>query len=66
MENLPPLPDDVEIIEADDNLLTLRVPRTEAPALTSHLLHTLPVVDLTVEDPPIEAVIDQVYSDGAA
>jgi ABC-2 type transport system ATP-binding protein len=66
VENLPPLPDDVEIIEANANLLTLRVPRAKAPALTSHLLHTLPVADLTVEDPPIEAVIDQVYSDGAA
>ena len=31
------------------------------PALTARLLETLPVVDLAVEDPPIEAVIDQIY-----
>jgi len=65
-ESLPPFPAGVEMIEADANVLTLRVPRDAAPALTSHLLNTLPVADLTVEDPPLEAVIDQVYSDGAA
>jgi ABC-2 type transport system ATP-binding protein len=56
----------VEITEQDTNSLTLRVPRADAPAVTAQLLQTLPVADLTVEDPPIEAVIDQVYSDGAA
>ena len=54
----------VEVIESDANSLTLRVPRAEAPALTAHLLQTLPVADLTVEDPPIEAVIDQIYPEG--
>ena len=39
-------------------------PRGDAPAVTAHLLQTLPVVDLTVEDPPIEAVIDQIYKEG--
>jgi ABC-2 type transport system ATP-binding protein len=58
-------PAGVEVTESDSNTLTLRVPRTEAPALTAQLLHTLPIVDLTVEDPPIEAVIDQIYSEGA-
>jgi ABC-2 type transport system ATP-binding protein len=58
-------PAGVEVTESDANLLTLRVPRAEAPALTAHLLQTLPVADLTVEDPPIEAVIDQIYSEGA-
>jgi len=28
------------------------------------LLQTLPVADLVVEDPPIEAVIDQIYQEG--
>jgi ABC-type uncharacterized transport system ATPase subunit len=32
--------------------------------VTAQLLRALPVVDLTVEDPPIEAVIDQVYQEG--
>jgi ABC-type uncharacterized transport system ATPase subunit len=28
------------------------------------LLNHLPVVDLSVENPPIEAVIDQIYQEG--
>jgi ABC-2 type transport system ATP-binding protein len=55
-----------EIIERDANHLTLRAARNEAPALTAHLLQTLPVADLVVEDPPIEAVIDQIYQEGDA
>jgi ABC-2 type transport system ATP-binding protein len=58
-------PPGVELISRDDNNITLRVPRAEAPSLTAHLLQSLPVADLSVEDPPIEAVIDQVYSEGA-
>jgi ABC-2 type transport system ATP-binding protein len=58
------LPSGVEITECDANHLTLRAARNEAPALTAHLLQTLPVADLVVEDPPIEAVIDQIYQEG--
>jgi ABC-2 type transport system ATP-binding protein len=58
------LPPGVEITNRENNLLTLRVGRAEAPAVTAQLLQTLPVADLTVEDPPIEAVIDQVYTEG--
>jgi ABC-2 type transport system ATP-binding protein len=58
------LPSGVEITNRENNLLTLRVRRTDAPAVTAQLLQTLPVSDLTVEDPPIEAVIDQVYMEG--
>jgi ABC-2 type transport system ATP-binding protein len=50
-----------EIIERSNGNLTLRVSRQETPAITAHLLNTLPVADLAVEDPPIEAVIDQIY-----
>ncbi len=55
----------IEQIESGPSLRTLRVPRVDAPAITAQLLQTLPVADLTVEDPPIEAVIDQVYTEGA-
>jgi ABC-2 type transport system ATP-binding protein len=55
------LPSEIEIVAQENGSLTLRVPRSEIPALTAHLLKTLPVADLSVEDPPIEAVIDQVY-----
>jgi ABC-2 type transport system ATP-binding protein len=61
-----PLPPGVDLLEQQNGQLTLRVGRAEAPALTAHLLNTLPVVDLAVEDPPIEAVIDQIYQEGTA
>jgi hypothetical protein len=32
--------------------------------MTAYLLSVLPVADLSVEDPPIEAVIDQIYQEG--
>ncbi len=59
-------PADVDVIERENGRLTLRVSRSEAPSLTAHLLNTLPVADLSVEDPPIEAVIDQVYQVGTS
>ncbi|MEW5960145.1 MAG: ATP-binding cassette domain-containing protein [Chloroflexota bacterium] len=59
-----PLPPCAEILGQEDGRLTLRVARSEAPSLTAHLLQTLPVVDLAVEDPPLEAVIDQIYQEG--
>jgi len=62
---LPDLPAGVEVLEAESNNLNLRVPRAEAAAITAKLLETLNVVDLIIEDPSIEAVIDQVYSEGA-
>lgn len=62
-ENLLPL--EAEIVEQNIGTLTLRVPRGETASITAHLLNTLPVVDLSVEDPPIEAVIDQVYQEAA-
>lgn len=53
-----------EIIENQNGNLTLRVSRLETATITAQLLETLPVIDLVVEDPPIEAVIDQVYTEG--
>lgn len=60
----PQWPTGAEVMEQADDQVTLRVGRTAAPQITAELLGTLPVVDLAVEDPPIEAVIDQIYSGG--
>ena len=60
------LPAGATVVEREGGRLTLRVSRAEAPSLTAHLLHSLPVADLAVEDPPIEAVIDQIYQEGTA
>ncbi len=59
-----PLPECASLLEQENGRVTLRVQRDETPAFTAHLLNTLPVNDLSVEDPPIEAVIDQIYQGG--
>jgi ABC-2 type transport system ATP-binding protein len=58
------LPEGAELIEQDQNRLTIRIDKGSAPTVTAQILGSLPVVDLTVEDPPIEAVIDQIYQNG--
>jgi ABC-2 type transport system ATP-binding protein len=55
------LPAGADLVEQDNGQFTLRVARADTAALTAHLLNTLSVADLTIEDPPIEAVIDQIY-----
>ena len=59
--NLPP---SASVVERENGRLALRVERAAAPAITAQLLNTLPVADLSVQDPPIEAVIDQIYQEG--
>jgi ABC-2 type transport system ATP-binding protein len=59
------LPAGVDLLSQENGNLTLRIPRAETATLTAHLLQSLPVTDLSVEDPPIEAVIDQVYQEGS-
>jgi ABC-2 type transport system ATP-binding protein len=44
----------------------LRVPRAETAQVTARLLADLPVDDLTVEDPPIEDVIEQAFATAAS
>lgn len=58
------LPPGVEVVAQENGQLTLRVSRAKAPSFTAYLLSTLSVADLVVEDPPIEAVIDQIYQEG--
>jgi len=43
-------------------VLTLQVPRDETSAATARLLADHDVHDLTVDDPPIEDVIEQVFA----
>ena len=53
-----------EVVAIDGLRATLRVPKAEAAAVTARLLAELPVVDLSVSDPPIDEVIDSVFSSG--
>ena len=59
------LPPGAEVVEHENGHWTLRVARPSVPSISARLLNTLPVVDLAVEDPPIEAVIDQIYQGGS-
>jgi ABC-2 type transport system ATP-binding protein len=52
-----------ELIRREGLKLVLRVPKAETPAVTARLLAELPVLDLSVEDPPIEEVIDRVFQE---
>jgi ABC-2 type transport system ATP-binding protein len=54
-----------EIVSADDGRVELRVLKSETARVTSRLLSDLEVEDLTVEDPPIEDVIERVFAQGA-
>jgi ABC-2 type transport system ATP-binding protein len=58
------LPGEADVVEQENGRLVLRVARSEAASITAHLLASLPVADQAVEDPPIEAVIDQIYQEG--
>ncbi len=51
-----------EVVSLDDGRATLRVPKAESAAVTARLLADLPIVDLTISDPPIDEVIDRVFS----
>jgi ABC-2 type transport system ATP-binding protein len=55
-----------EIVASEGARVSLRVPKGETAAITSRLLTDLPVLDLSIEDPPIEEVIDLVFSTAAA
>jgi len=66
--------DDVELAALVDGTvvgrtaanITVRVPKAGTPAAAGRLLARLPVVDLTIEDPPIERVIEDVFAQPAA
>jgi ABC-2 type transport system ATP-binding protein len=51
-----------EVITCADGHFTLRVPKAKTARITERLLADLPVIDLLVEDPPIEEVIEQVFA----
>jgi len=53
-----------EVISFGQGKLSLKVPKERTPEVTSRLLAELPVLDLSVEDPPIEDVIAQVFRQG--
>ena len=51
-----------DVVDSDAGRVKLRVPRAETARVTARLLAERDVVDLTVEDPPIEDVIELVFA----
>jgi ABC-2 type transport system ATP-binding protein len=52
-----------EVLASDGRKAVLRVPKGSAAAATARLLTDLPILDLTIEDPPIEDVIARAFAD---
>jgi len=50
------------VMEREAEMIKLRVPKTETARITSRLLSECSITDLTIEDPPIEDVIEQVFT----
>jgi len=50
-----------EVLARDGAKVTLRVAREDVIRVAAQLLRDFPVSDLTIEDPPIEDVIEQVF-----
>ena len=53
-----------EVTAREDGRVLLRVPKADTSRITARLLADLPVLDLTVEEPPIEDVIERVFTQG--
>jgi ABC-2 type transport system ATP-binding protein len=51
-----------EVTEREGDKVTLRVPKAEASRTASRLLSELQVLDLTIEEPPIDDVIETVFA----
>jgi len=51
-----------EVLSAQDGRISLKVAKSETSAVAARLLADFAVSDLTIEDPPIEDVIEQVFA----
>jgi ABC-2 type transport system ATP-binding protein len=54
-----------EVLEREGDRAKLRVPKADTPRIAAQLLREQEVADLTIEDPPIEDVIELVFAEGA-
>jgi ABC-2 type transport system ATP-binding protein len=51
-----------ELLHREGDRVTLRVPKAETPRVAARLLAEQQVLDLTIEEPPIEDVIELVFA----
>jgi len=62
--NDPSWSDYGEVIEMEAKRACFRVHRAQVPTVVARLLAEIAIADLTIEEPPLEHVIDQVYREG--
>jgi len=55
-----------DLIGRDGGKVLLRMPKAETSRMTARLLNDHPVTELTIEDPPVEEVIERVFADALA
>lgn len=51
-----------EVVEESGGSIRLQVPKADTAGVTGRLLAELPIADLTVEDPPVDSVIERVFA----
>jgi ABC-2 type transport system ATP-binding protein len=56
----------VDVVDRQPDRVTLRVRPDQVGTVVAHLLETVAVEDLNIEDPPIEEVIEQVFAEAGA
>jgi ABC-2 type transport system ATP-binding protein len=54
-----------DVLERDGDRIKLRVPKEDTSRVAAQLLNEHEVIDLTIEDPPIEDVIELVFAEAA-
>ena len=62
LDGAPDLSKYGEVLGSEDGRTTIRVSRADAPKVTTKMLRELHIADLTIEDPPIEDVIEHVFA----
>jgi ABC-2 type transport system ATP-binding protein len=62
LDGAPDLSKYGEVMGSEDGRTTIRVRRADAPRVTTKMLRELHIADLTIEDPPIEDVIEHVFA----
>jgi ABC-2 type transport system ATP-binding protein len=53
-----------EVVARDGGRITLRVAKVDTARITGEILAQMRISDLTVMDPPIDEVIDRIFTDG--
>ena len=62
--DLPDLGAFGRVTERSVGKAVIAVPREDVPGIAARLLAELDVLDLTIEDPPIEEVIERTFASG--